>query len=402
MKKFFKLTLAFVLLLNLASCNFNESKNISKEIPVTENNTQSNINESTEKKDEYSEITFGVTGDIMYHPWTFYKNIDENGNYDFSYFYEDVEDLIGGFHLMAGNFESTSTPKRQMEGYPMFNTPANSISTLKNSGFDILTTANNHCLDSRVNGINDTIDAIKSNDIHQTGTFKLGERPLLIVEEKGIKIGILAYTQRFNGMETILSQEQREMINPMDPVIMEKDVKEIRNKVDFLIVFPHWGEEYMFTPTEFQRNMGKNLLNWGADVVIGSHPHVIQPIEEVDVNGVKKYIFYSMGNSISGQRQEYNGLREVEAGLIANLKIKKELNDEITTLEKIELYPTWVKIDKSTGNVRAKVTAIKDYKEGGKLRTSVDENTKQRILDIENRSVEILESMGYETGLRGN
>lgn len=405
-KKGIRLFLFFIIILGFASCVPKDNEKSLSEIEVkkasTEITEKNKIKiEETKAKKGTAEVSLGVTGDIMYHPWTFFRNVDGEGNYDFSFFYRDVEDLIESFDLMAGNYETTFTPKRKMEGYPLFNTPSNSITQLKESGFDILTTSNNHCLDSRVEGIIDTIDALDTNGIKHTGTFKLGERPFLIVEKNDIKIGILAYSQMFNGMDPILSQEQRSMINPMNSEVMERDVKELKEQVDFLIVFPHWGEEYMFTPTEFQKNNGHNLLSWGADIVIGSHPHVLQPIEEVDVDGVKKYIFYSMGNSISGQRQEYNGLREVEAGLIANLKIKKDLDEEITTLEGIELNPTWVKIDKSTGVVQGKVTSIKDYLPGGKLETSVPQDVKNRVLEIGKRSVDILESMGYDTGLKG-
>lgn len=357
--------------------------------------------EETVAKRGTTEVSLGVTGDIMYHPWTFQRNVDSKGNYDTSFFYREVGDLINSFDLMAGNYETTSTPKRNLSDYPMFNTPPKAITDLKEAGFDILTTANNHCLDSKVDGIIDTIDAMDENGIYHTGTFKIGDRPYLIVEKNDIKIGILAYTQRFNGLDPILTEDQRVMINPMDPATMEKDVKELKEQVDFLIVFPHWGEEYVFSPTDFQKTNGHNLLEWGADIVIGSHPHVLQPIEEVDVNGVKKYIFYSMGNSISGQRLEYNGLNEVEAGLIANLKIKKDLDEEVTTLEGMDLYPTWVWMDRSSGVIQGKVTAIKDYLPGGKLESAVSTDVRNRVLGIGKKSVEILESMGYDTGLKG-
>ena len=380
-----------------------EGEKSSSEIKVSNISTEASEEkiEETEAKKGTTELSLGVTGDIMYHPWTFHRNIDSEGNYDTTFFYKEVGDLINSFDLMAGNYETTSTPKRKLEDYPMFNTPPKAITDLKEAGFDILTTANNHCLDSKVDGIIDTIDTLDSNGIYHTGTFKIGERPYLIVEKNDIKIGILAYTQRFNGLDPILTEEQKVMINPMNPETMEKDVRELKEQVDFLIVFPHWGEEYVFSPTDFQKTNGHNLLEGGADIVMGSHPHVLQPIEEVDVNGVKKYIFYSMGNSISGQRLEYNGLNEVEAGLIANLKIKKDLDEEVTTLEGMVLYPTWVWMDRSSGVIQGKVTSIKDYLPGGKLESAVSPDVRNRVLGIGKRSVEILESMGYDTGLKG-
>ena len=403
MKRAIKFLFCFLILFGISSCMPKEGEKSSSEIKVSNISTEASEEkiEETEAKKGTTELSLGVTGDIMYHPWTFHRNIDSEGNYDTTFFYKEVGDLINSFDLMAGNYETTSTPKRKLEDYPMFNTPPKAITDLKEAGFDILTTANNHCLDSKVDGIIDTIDALDANGIYHTGTFKIGERPYLIVEKNDIKIGILAYTQRFNGLDPILTEEQKVMINPMNPETMEKDVKELKEQVDFLIVFPHWGEEYVFSPTDFQKTNGHKLLEWGADIVMGSHPHVLQPIEEVDVNGVKKYIFYSMGNSISGQRLEYNGLNEVEAGLIANLKIKKDLDEEVTTLEGADLYPTWVWMDRSSGVIRGKVTSIKDYLPGGKLESAVSADVRNRVLGIGKRSVEILESMGYDTGLKG-
>lgn len=403
MKKVTRFLFCFLILLSISSCVPKDGEKTSSEIKVSNISTEASEEkvEETVAKKGTTELSLGVTGDIMYHPWTFQRNVDSEGNYDTSFFYKEVGDLINSFDLMAGNYETTSTPKRNLSDYPMFNTPPKAIKDLKEAGFDILTTANNHCLDSKVDGIIDTIDTMDANGIYHTGTFKIGDRPYLIVEKNDIKIGILAYTQRFNGLDPILTEEQRVMINPMDPVTMERDVKELKKQVDFLIVFPHWGEEYIFSPTDFQKTNGHNLLEWGADIVIGSHPHVLQPIEEVDVNGVKKYIFYSMGNSISGQRLEYNGLNEVEAGLIANLKIKKDLDEEVTTLEGMDLYPTWVWMDRSSGVIQGKVTSIKDYLPGGKLESAVSADVRNRVLGIGKRSVEILESMGYNTGLKG-
>lgn len=403
MKKVTRFLFCFLILLSISSCVPKDGEKTSSEIKVSNISTEASEEkvEETVAKKGTTELSLGVTGDIMYHPWTFQRNVDSEGNYDTSFFYKEVGDLINSFDLMAGNYETTSTPKRNLSDYPMFNTPPKAIKDLKEAGFDILTTANNHCLDSKVDGIIDTIDTMDANGIYHTGTFKIGDRPYLIVEKNDIKIGILAYTQRFNGLDPILTEEQRVMINPMDPVTMERDVKELKKQVDFLIVFPHWGEEYVFSPTDFQKTNGHNLLEWGADIVIGSHPHVLQPIEEINVNGVKKYIFYSMGNSISGQRLEYNGLNEVEAGLIANLKIKKDLDEEVTTLEGMELYPTWVWMDRSSGVIQGKVTSIKDYLPGGKLESAVSADVRNRVLGIGKRSVEILESMGYNTGLKG-
>ncbi|HHX70970.1 MAG: CapA family protein [Miniphocaeibacter sp.] len=354
-----------------------------------------------ESVERIENVKITVTGDIMYHPGTFNSNInEETGKYDFRFFYNDMEKYIQAADLMIGNYETTSTPTRELSDYPMFNTPENSIEDLKNAGFDILTTANNHCLDSKVQGVKDTIDALDKYGIKHTGTWKDGEKDYLIEEVNGIKIGVLAYTERFNGLEVILADNEKGMVSPLDETQIEKDIKELKDKnVDIILVFPHWGEEYMEMPTEKQKELGHKMLNWGADMVLGSHPHVVQPVEKVEVDGKDKYIVYSLGNSISGQRKEFLGIEGVEVGLFVEMEFTKDFKKDTTEIKNINFVPTYVRDDRSSGKIQYKTQAMVDYLEGGSLRETVSSGELNKILNLRTKVINVLEAMEYDSGL---
>ncbi len=386
----------------LTTCNNLSKNNLDNNTNHNESNRIVETKDTESKIERIENIKITVTGDIMYHPWTFSQNKnEETGLYDFSYFYKDMESIIGESDLMIGNFETTSTPSREMSDYPMFNTPENSILDLKNNGFDILTTSNNHCLDSRVQGISDTIDALDKYEILHTGTWKKGEKNYLIKEVKDIKIGILAYTESFNGMEVILKEDEKEMVSPLVEENIKNDIENLKKEnIDIIIVFPHWGDEYSTTPNDRQKELGHKILEWGGDIVLGSHPHVLQPVEEILVNGEKKFIAYSMGNSISGQREYYLNTKDVEVGTFISLNFEKDFRSNKTIIKDINIEPTWVKDDRTTGRIQMKTQPMKEYLEGGSLRETISENELNRIMSMREKAINTLESMGYSTGLK--
>lgn len=401
MKKIRFIYLFFALFLLTSCSNIHENKENGNTILKDSNRVVET--EKFESKDERIEnIKITVTGDIMYHPWTFSQNKnEETGLYDFSYFYKDMESIIKDSDLMIGNYETTSTPSREMSDYPMFNTPENSILDLKNNGFDILTTSNNHCLDSRVEGISDTIDALDKYEILHTGTWKKGEKNYLIKEVKGIKIGILAYTESFNGMEVILKEDEKEMVSPLSEENIKNDIEYLKKEnMDIIMVFPHWGDEYSVTPNDKQKELGHKILEWGVDVVLGSHPHVLQPVEEVVVNGEKKFIAYSMGNSVSGQREIYLNTKDVEVGTFISLDFEKDFATNNTIIKSIGVEPTWVKDDRSTGKIQMRVQPMKEYLENGSLRGTASDSELSRIISMREKAISTLESLGYNTGLK--
>lgn len=343
------------------------------------------------------EVNIMATGDIIYHMVTYINNFDEeSGKYDFSSFYNKMKPYIDSSDIMIGNYETTSNPNRLYSGFPTFNTPPESIEYLKNIGFDVLSTANNHCIDTGVEGIISTIDIMDQNNIKHFGTYKENIDRGIIIEKNNIKIGFLGYSERFNGMDSLVSKEEKFMISPFNIEEIKKDIDILKNKgANFIIIYPHWGNEYVFEPSDFQKLMKDELLEAGADVILGSHSHVLQPTVYDEINNEKKFTIYSMGNSISNQRREWMKRDGTETGVFVNIKITKKDSEDKAVLENIDLIPTYVnRFKDDRGKFIYEVVALKDYIEGGIYRDTIDESTKKRVDDNYNNAIKILYPLG--------
>lgn len=341
---------------------------------------------------ESKTATILATGDILYH----FGMIDAGYNaqadsYDFRSHYDKVREMVAGADLALANFEGTMAQDLYpLAAYPLFNAPNAVATALADAGFDALCTANNHCLDSGTDGIAATIDAIEANGMGYFGTKKTPGNSLLVKDVNGIKIGLLAYSSYFNGLEENLSEEEGYVISPMDMETIESDIKNAKAEgCDLVVVYAHWGVEYEFAPTEDQRNMAHNMIEWGCDIVLGSHPHVLQETEIVEKDGRDRFIIYSMGNGISNQREETIGNKYTETGVLLRFTVRK--TDDETILEQVEMYPTWVNsfLDEQ-GSRRFELLNTQDFVEGGSLRDTVPEHTLNRIIDARTYGLQIL------------
>lgn len=357
-----------------------------------------NSSEKTKGNTENTKnITVAATGDVLYH----FGMINAGYNaateaYDFTDHYEKVKDLISGVDLALANFEGTMAQDiLPLAAYPLFNAPDAVATALSYAGFDALCTANNHCLDSGVEGIESTINAINFNNMKHFGTKKQPGDNLLVIEKNGIKIGLLAYSELFNGLDENLAEENSYMISKMDFNTMESDIKNAKqNGCDLVIVYAHWGNEYVFEQTQTQTDVAHLMVEWGADLVLGSHPHVLQKTEIVKHEGLDKFIIYSLGNAISNQRRETIENKYTETGVILKFSIEK--NEENTLIKSVEMYPTWVNsfLDVN-GNRKFELLNTQDFIEGGKYRDSVNEDTLERILDARDYALKILNGESY-------
>lgn len=350
-----------------------------------------------EEKTVMEEVNIFATGDIMYHMITYINNFNQDtGKYEFDTFYSQIEEYFKESDLVVGNYETTVNPNRKYSGFPCFNTPQESIEYLKNVGFDVLSTANNHCIDTGIEGIISTIDAMDKYGIKHFGTYKENIRKGIIIEKNNIKIGFLGYSENFNGMDALVPKDKQFMISKMDNVDkIREDIADLKKRgADFIIVYPHWGVEYSIKPNDFQKFMNEEMLLAGADVVLGSHPHVLQRAERRIIKGEEKFTIYSMGNSISNQRREYIKNLNTETGVFVNLKIQKKSNEEKAHLKSVDLLPTYVRRYKEDGKSQYQVVLIKDYIEGGKYRYTIDDTEKKRIDENYERALNILYSVG--------
>ncbi len=350
-----------------------------------------------EKKEEIEEsgthqVKIWATGDIMYHMPLYKNNFNEQrGEYDFSNYYRKVEEYLNGADLVVGNFESTVNPAKALSGHPMFNTPPESLKYLKNSGFDILSTANNHCLDTGVEGVYATIEAMDKAGLKHFGTYKDARKPL-VIEYNNIKIGFLSYSEIFNGMDPLVDEDKKHIISPLDEELIIKDVTELKNQgADYIICYPHWGIEYSRVPSERQKYFNDFLIQNGVDAVLGSHPHVIQPFETREFEGDEKFTIYSMGNSISNQRIKWIGRKGVESGVFVELNIEK--TGDKTILKNYKLFPTYVnRYRDERGVIQSEAVLYYDLAAGGKYRDILSETDKVFVDENYKETMEVLNS----------
>ncbi|NLK63743.1 MAG: CapA family protein [Tissierellia bacterium] len=389
---------SFLLLIGVLAASFvvnGFGKDEKKEKPSIEEPAEQVGEETTnELKEQQPEpdvsIRIRATGDIMFHPSQLEGAYDYTTNtYNFENSFKAIKDIIQEADIALANFEGTTAGNEvySYQGYPLFNAPDEALDAIKNAGFDILATANNHSLDTRKAGIIRTIEQIKARGMEPIGTFK--EKPetrVLIKEVKGIKLAFLAYTEMVNGLESVLSTEELDtMVNIINETKMKEDITYAKEQnADMIIAVLHWGDEYSRIQAQRQEILADMLFRSGVDIILGSHPHVIQPTQTLEYEGKTKFIAYSMGNFISNQRVETlvpYGLTEhvskyTEDGIIIDIEIEKKGDTKEVTIKNINYIPLWVyKGFKENGAAEHVVYPIMDYIESAEL----DEDSKARM-----------------------
>jgi poly-gamma-glutamate synthesis protein (capsule biosynthesis protein) len=243
------------------------------------------------------------TGDIMGHDTQIASALatGEEG-YDYKPCFSLIEPYLHSADLVIGNLEVTFAGP-PYKGYPQFSSPDQLADALKWAGFDILVTANNHALDRGQAGLERTLDELDNRGLLYAGTFTDPEsrylRYPLVCEKNGIRIALLNYTYGTNGLKV----PPPAIVNRIDKEQIRQDLQKAEQaEPDFVIATMHWGNEYQGRENAQQRELASYLFEHGADVIIGSHPHVIQPIRG---DGKGNLVVYSMGNLISNQRDRY-------------------------------------------------------------------------------------------------
>jgi poly-gamma-glutamate synthesis protein (capsule biosynthesis protein) len=247
------------------------------------------------------EVTLLFAGDAMQHQVQL-NNAFREGKYDYSSYFQYVQKEIGQADIAIVNLETTLGGK-PYTGYPMFCSPDEYAVALKEAGFDIFLNANNHILDRFSKGVQRTLNVLDSLEIQHTGVFRNEEErektcPLFI-EKNGIRLAILNYTYDTNGIKATPPV----IVNYIDKEQIRKDIQKAKEQqADIIIANMHWGVEYKSLPNKEQENTATFLIAEGVDVVMGSHPHVVQPAKAVmdSIGRISQVIVYSLGNFISG------------------------------------------------------------------------------------------------------
>jgi len=278
-----------------------------------------------------TELKLVFAGDIMGHDTQIASALatGEPG-YDYKPCFEYLRPYLQEADLVIGNLEVTFAGE-PYKGYPAFSSPDKLASDLKWAGFDILVNANNHALDRGQKGLVRTIEVLDREEIVQTGTFSGPESRSslypLVVEKKGIRIALLNYTYGTNGIK----DRPPSIVNRIDREQIREDMEKASSaQPDFILVTMHWGNEYQLTESRQQQELAAYLFELGADAIIGSHPHVVQPIRG---EGVGNLVVYSMGNMISNQRNRYR-----DGGILFELVLSKEKHE----ISSHAYLPVWV------------------------------------------------------------
>lgn len=293
----------------------------------------------------YAEAVWMAVGDIMMHAPQLPGAYDKaKKRYDFNPFFAEVTPVLEQGDWVIANLETPiAGAEFGYKGYPLFNAPVELAEAIKAAGFNLITTANNHSLDQGEKGLLRTLKNLKSVELETAGTAASQEEAdrLLLSEKNGIVMGLLSYTYGTNGIPVPAGKPY--LVSLIDEQKIIGDITRLQEAgADFITVALHFGTEYQITPNEDQKRLARSLIAAGADIIAGSHPHVVQPyevVETTDENGITKkgLIIYSMGNFISNQRGDTK-----DYGVIFKVNIRKNMTDGTVEITEIEPIPTWV------------------------------------------------------------
>ncbi|OLS38569.1 CapA family protein [Bacillus sp. MRMR6] len=285
-------------------------------------------------------ITIGAIGDILIHD-TVYKDAFSGSQYNFNPIFEKVKSILETPDILTANQESMlGGVEIGVSSYPMFNSPHEVADALVNTGVDIVSLANNHTLDKGERGILSATDYLNSIGLPHVGSFLNEEdrKKLRILKKNGINLAFLSYTYGTNGIP--IPNGKDFLVNLINRDQMKEEIHRAKQEADVVVMSIHWGNEYQRIPTSEQKELANFLANEGVDIIFGSHPHVLQPMEWIETaDGRKSFVIYSLGNFISGQIWDYKDI-----GGMATVEITKQITE---SGKKIELsnpifYPTFV------------------------------------------------------------
>ena len=351
-----------------------------------------NSQEKNAESEQETSARIMAHGDLLYHIPIYRTALKEDGSYDFHENFDYVKPWFKKADLVIGDFEGTISKDHYLAGYPLFNAPGEVMDAIKDAGYQVLDLAHNHILDSQLEGVISTADEIEKAGITPIGVYTHEARdkaPLVIKEVNGIKIAFLAYSYGFNGIEEYISKEDyNNYLSDLNEDKMKAEIERAEKEADITVVMPQMGIEYQLEPTEEQKILYHKMIDWGADLIFGGHPHVVEPAETVEKDGDKKLIIYSMGNFLSNQRietmQDEENAKWTERGVLMDVTIKKKAGK--TTIETAEAHPTWVnRTPKGTYSPDGyplflyQTYILEDFIEGGAHREKLDEKTKERI-----------------------
>jgi len=348
MKKLFVL---LVLSLTLAGCNyFNATESPIEPVPVASAMEKEYKTEAEKKPIKIETVALEkplvtraklvAIGDVLLHQSVYIDAETPDGVYNFSPMFEKVKPFIESADIAVANQETTiGGVELGLSGYPMFNSPYEIADALKETGIDLVTIANNHSLDKGETGILNAIEHWDSIGMPYTGAFKSEEdrEEIRTVTKNGIHFSFLSYTYGTNGLP--VPADKLYLVNLIDLDLIKQDVAAARMVSDVVVVSMHWGNEYENLPNQTQIDLANELSGMGVDIIIGHHPHVLQPMDWIERgDGSRTFVMYSLGNFLSAQE----GLKRLTGG-IGGVEVTKTVHhgQSIIKLSNPSFMPTY-------------------------------------------------------------
>ena len=312
-----------------------------------------------------STATISATGDVLMH-MPVVDTCKVSGGYDFTPIFQYLDDYAAEADYAVANLETTLAGLDNgysYSGYPCFNCPDEIASSLKTVGFDMLLTANNHCYDTRTKGLVRTVQTVQALGLDSLGTHAAATDPKRIVKElNGISVGMICYSYAtgddypdrasMNGILT--AEEAKGLINYFDYDRLDLFYSEVTEHINAMkaegaeavVIYIHWGEEYQLQANSNQTAIAQKLCDLGIDVIVGGHPHVVQPVDLLTSTANpdhKTVCLYSLGNAVSNQRREIMNLNtgHTEDGMLFSFTFA-EYSDGTVRLDSVDILPTWV------------------------------------------------------------
>ncbi|WP_191561579.1 CapA family protein [Metabacillus idriensis] len=288
------------------------------------------LNMGHNSKSFKSEVTLSALGDILIHGRVYNQAKTGSGSYDFKPMIQDVKPLIGKADITFANQETMiGGTEIGLSTYPSFNSPFEVVDAFQDAGVDIAGIANNHTLDRGEKAILNATDRYDEIGLPYVGGYRNQQdaNTPRVINKNGVKLGFLAYTYGTNGIP--VPEGKPYLVNLIDKDKMKKEIEEMKKLSDAVIVSMHWGVEYIRLPNEEQQELAQFLADQGVHLIIGHHPHVLQPMEWLEgQNGSKTFVVYSLGNFLSGQVGDYKDI-----GGIFSIKMTKELKNGTKKIE---------------------------------------------------------------------
>ena len=331
---------------------------------------------------EVSRATITAAGDVMMHIPVINSGKQSDGTYNYDEIFSKITSYVNKADFAVVNLETTlGGADKEYSGYPKFNCPDAIAGAVKNAGFDLFLTANNHANDTGAAGLKRTYETVKATGLEILGTTETAEEAKYkVMDVGGIKVGMICYTYgeidsntgrpSVNGLPLDDSVSSR--INVFDYYKLDVFYGQMKNHIEAMkeegaetiVLFIHWGEEYQLTPNDYQKKIAQQMCDLGVDVIVGGHPHVVQPITMLTSTGDTAHrtlCMYSVGNLLSNQRSDNVGVSSghTEDGVLLSFTFVKYSNGEVH-LDSADLLPTWVQMWKESDHKEYRILPLDD------------------------------------------